>query len=91
MPGSSLHLTDADGGLDVALDTFPDRIEVSIRHHGQLIPAVGLETFTAPITHENKDTRLSGVQLLSCVDRVSFNTEEDVAHTMLVKFLRPKH
>lgn len=85
------HLTDADGGLDVTLDTFPDRIEVSIRHHGQLMPAVGLETFTAPITHENKDTRLSGVQLLSCVDRVSFNTEEGVAHTMLVKFLRPKH
>lgn len=85
------HLTDADDGLDVTLDTFPDRIEVSIRHHGQLVPAVGLETFTAPETHENGDPRLSGVHLLSCVDRVSFNAEDGVAHTVLVKFLRPKN
>ena len=85
------HLTDADGGLDVTLDTFSDRIEVSIRHHGQLVPAVGLETFTAPVTRENGDTRLSGVQLLTCVDRVSFNAEDGVAHTTLVKFLRPKN
>jgi hypothetical protein len=85
------HLTDADGGLDVTLDTFSDRIEVSIRHHGKLVPAVGLETFTAPVTRENGDTRLSGIQLLSCVDRVSFNAEDGVAHTTLVKFLRPKN
>jgi hypothetical protein len=85
------HFTDADGGLDVTLDTFPDRIEVSIRHQGQLVPSVGLETFTATHWHENGDTRLSGVQLLSCVDRISFNAEDGVAHTMLVKFLHPKH
>jgi hypothetical protein len=86
------HLTDADGGLDVTLDTFPDRIEVSIHHHGQLMPPVGLDIFTAPITHENRESnRLSGVQLLSCVDRVSFNAEDGVAHTTLVKFLRPKN
>jgi hypothetical protein len=85
------HLTENDGGLDVTLDTFADRIEVSIRHHGQLVPAVGLETFTAPIAHKNGDTRLSGVQLLSCVDRISFNAEDGVAHTTLVKFLRPKN
>jgi hypothetical protein len=85
------HLTDADGGLDVTLDTFSDRIEVSIRHHGQMIPAVGLETFTGPSTTENGDSRLNGVQLLSCVDRVSFNSEDGIAHTTLVKFLHPKH
>ena len=85
------HLTDADGGLDVTLDTFSDRIEVSIRHHGRLMPPVGLETSTATQTHDNGDTRLSAVQPLSCVDRVSFNAEDGVAHTTLVKFLRPKN
>src|ERR1700680_2540500 len=40
--------TDADGGLDVTLDTFPDRMEISIHHRGQLAPAVRLETFALP-------------------------------------------
>jgi hypothetical protein len=84
------QLTDADGGLDVTLDTFPDRMEISIHHRGQLTPAVGLETFALPGADAGGAGGLNGVELLSRVDRVMFNSEAGVARTTLVKFLRPK-
>ncbi len=84
------QLTDADGGLDVTLDTFPDRIEISICHHGQLVPAVGLESFAHPEAHTGGAGGLNGLELLSRVDRVMFNAEEGVARTTLVKFLQRK-
>jgi hypothetical protein len=55
-----------------------------------LVPAIGFETFTASNAHESGSGRLNGIQLLSCVDRVSFNTEGGVARTTLVKYLHPK-
>jgi hypothetical protein len=84
------QFTDADGGLDVTLETFPDRIEISIHHHGQLVPAVGLETFTLRGALGGGAGGLNGMELLSSVDRVMFNSEEGVARTTLVKFLPPK-
>jgi hypothetical protein len=84
------QLTDADGGLDVTLDTFPDRIEISIHHHGQLVPAVGLESFTLPDAPAGGAGGLNGLELLSRVDRVMFNAEEGIARTTLVKFLQRK-
>jgi hypothetical protein len=86
-----LQLTDADGGLDVTLDSFPDRMEISIDHHGQLAPAVGLETFTLPDAPAGGASGLNGLELLSRVDRVMFNAAEGVARTTLVKFLSRKH
>jgi hypothetical protein len=82
------QITDADGGLNVTLDTFPDRVEISIHHRGRLVPAVGLETF-APSGAEASGG-LNGVELLSRVDRVSFNAEKGIARTTLVKYLRGK-
>jgi anti-sigma regulatory factor (Ser/Thr protein kinase) len=82
------QLTDADGGLDVTLDTFPDRMEISIHHRGRLVPAVGLETFTPSGAEQSGG--LNGVELLSRVDRVSFNAEKGIARTTLVKYLRGK-
>jgi len=82
------QITDADGGLNVTLDTFPDRVEISIHHRGRLVPAVGLETF-APSGAEPSGG-LNGVELLSRVDRVSFSTEKGIARTTLVKYLRGK-
>jgi hypothetical protein len=85
-----LQLTDADGGLEVTLDTFSDRVEISIHHHGQLVPAVGLEAFTFPEASASEVGGVNGLELLSRVDRVMFNSEEGVARTTLVKFLQPK-
>ncbi len=84
------QFTDADGGLDVTLETFPDRMEISIHHRGQLVPAVGLETFTLPEAIASGASGLNGMELLSRVDRVMFNSEEGIARTTLVKYLHPK-
>src|ERR1019366_4088793 len=85
-----LQLTDADGGLEITIDTFADRIEISIHHRGQLIPAVGLETFTPAIAQDGESGGLNGMELLERVDRVMFNSEDGTARTTLVKFLQPK-
>ena len=84
------QFTDADGGLDVAIETFPDRIEISIHHRGQLVPTVGLERFTLPETITGGGGGLNGMELLSRVDRVMFNSGDGVARTTLVKYLHPK-
>ena len=84
------QITEADGGLNVTVDTFPDRMEISIHHRGQLVPAVGLETFALPDLAERGAGGLNGAELLSRVDRVMFNSKEGIARTTLVKFLQPK-
>jgi hypothetical protein len=84
------QFTDADGGLEVALETFPDRIEISIHHHGQLVPAIGLESFAFSEAQSSGTRGLNGLELLSRVDRVRFSTEDGVARTTLVKFLTPE-
>jgi hypothetical protein len=84
------QFTDADGGLEVTLDTFGDRIEISIHHHGQLVPAIGLERFAFSEALADGTRGLNGLELLSRVDRVGFSTEDGVARTTLVKFLNAK-
>lgn len=81
------QITEADGGLDVALDTFADRMEVSFLHRGQAAPAVGLEKFALPDVSEAGE--INGLELLSRVDRVLYNAENGKVRTTLVKFLKP--
>jgi hypothetical protein len=85
------QITEADGGLNVTVDTFPDRMEISIHHRGRLVPAVGLDTFAASGAAGDATGGVNGVELLSRVDRVMFNAEKGVARTTLVKYLRGKH
>ena len=82
------QLTEADGGLDVTLDTFADRFEVSFLHRGQMAPAVGLETFMFGDVAAGGAGGINGLQLLSRVDRVLYDTEEGKVRTTLVKFLK---
>jgi hypothetical protein len=84
---SRLH--DPDGGLDVLLESFPDRIEVSFLHRAQSPPAVGLPTFASPDASSAGAGEISGREMLSRVDRVLYNTENDKVRTTLVKFLKP--
>jgi len=86
----SEHGRDA-AGLEVTLDTFPDRIEIAIHSRGQLIPHVGLETFAFPEQRGSETGGPSGLELLAQVDRVLYNTEDGVARTTLVKFLPARH
>lgn len=84
------QLADGEGGLDVSLSTFSDRIEVSIMHRGNAVPPVGLETFTFSSALGKNATGVSGLELLSQVDRVLYDNEDDQVRTTLVKFLPPK-
>jgi hypothetical protein len=77
-------------GVDVALDTFSDRIEIAIRCRGQVLPAVGLDAFAFLGANSEGPAGLNGRDLLSRVDRVLYNAEGGVARTTLVKFL-PAH
>jgi hypothetical protein len=77
-------------GVDVTLDTFPDRIEIAIHSRIQALPAVGLETFAFSDAHSAGGSGVNGQELLSLVDRVLYNAEDGVARTTLIKFL-PAH
>jgi hypothetical protein len=78
----------ADGaGIDVTLDTFPDRIEIAIHCRGRALPNAGLEKVAVSGAQPGKAGGLNGQELLSCVDRVLYNAEGGVARTTLVKFL----
>ena len=74
-------------GVDVTLDTFSDRIEIAIHCRGQVLPAIGLETFALSDALSAGAAGLNGLELLSRVDRVLYNSEGGVARTTLVKFL----
>jgi len=87
---SLLKLAGADGGLDVMLESYADRIEVSFVHGGQLAPAVGLEKFALPGDLAGGAGGINGLELLSRVDRVLYNTEDGKARTTLVKCLKPR-
>ena len=78
-------------GVDVTLDTFPDRIEIAIRCRGQVLPAIGLDAFANPGAPAEGAAGLNGRELLSRVDRVLYNAEGGVARTTLVKFLPAHH
>lgn len=81
------QVAESDGGLDVALDTFADRMEISFVHQGQVAPAVGLEKFALPDVSGVGE--INGLELLTQVDRVLYNTEDGNVRTTLVKFRKP--
>jgi hypothetical protein len=83
-------LKNGDSGLDVTLDTFADRIEVSIQHPCQSAPPVGLDAFSLGNTPAEGTGGINGLELLSRVDRVLYKTEDGMGRTTLVKFLKPR-
>ena len=87
---TSSKLTDVDGGLAVTIDAFADRLEVSILHQGQLELLAGLEAYSYGDTPAEGIRALSGLKLLTRVDRVLYKIEDGKVRTTLVKFLKPK-
>jgi len=83
------QLAGADGGLDVMLESFADRIEVSFLHGGEMAPVLGLEKIALPDDFAGETGGINGLELLSRVDRVLYNTEDGKVRTTLVKFLKP--
>jgi hypothetical protein len=74
-----------DGMLGMAIRDFSDRVEVTLVHHGQALPSAGLETFAGFTEGESAD--LSGLILLSQVDRVLYDTQDGVSRMTLVKYV----
>ena len=85
------HLGGNGEVVDITLDTFSDRMEIAIHCRGQVLPAIGLETFALSDALSEGAGRFNGQELLSRVDRVLYNAEDGVARTTLVKFLPVHH
>jgi hypothetical protein len=77
--------------VDVTVDTFSDRIEIAIHCRGQVLPALGLESFAFSDALSGGAGGLNGLELLSRVDRVLYNAEDGAARTTLIKFLPAPH
>ena len=82
------RLPEAEVGLQVTLDTFCDRIEVSIHHPAPMVPPVGLDAFAVPRANDGNSNGVNGTELMARVDKVMFDAHDGVARTTLVKFLR---
>jgi hypothetical protein len=83
------QLSDKEEGIDVTLETYADRVEVAVHSRTEAGPAMGLEQFAFGEAGEGRASKPKGVEVLSRVDRVLYNSENGVARTTLVKYLHP--
>lgn len=84
----TLPLLNGNGdGLDVAIEDFDDRLQISVEHKGEAQPSVGVESFIAGCARDS-DRRLTGVRLMRCVDRIEYDARSGSIRTTLVKYLQ---
>lgn len=69
--------------LSVTVESFLDRLEITLAHRGESVPAIGLEAFAA-------QAGAKGPALLQSVDRVQYDSSGGIARTRLVKYLPKK-
>jgi hypothetical protein len=74
-------------GLDVAIEDFDDRLQISVEHRGEPQTAVGVESFLAECARESAQ-RTTGVHLMRTVDRIEYDTHNGSIRTTLVKYLQ---
>lgn len=79
-----------NGTLCVAIQDFPDRVEVRLEHHGEALPTAGLETFFGFGGEGESPGDLSGLLLMARVDRVLYDSEGDTSSMTLVKYCPAK-
>jgi hypothetical protein len=73
-------------GLDVAIENFDDRLQISVEHRGKAQPSVGMESFIAECARQS-DQRITGVHLIRTVDRIEYDASNGSIRTTLVKYL----
>jgi hypothetical protein len=84
----TLPLLNRNGdGLDVAIEDFDDRLQISVEHKGEAQPSVGVESFIAECARDS-DQRLTGMRLLRSVDRIEYDARSGRIRTTLVKYLQ---
>jgi hypothetical protein len=74
-------------GLDVAIEDFDDRLQISVEHRGEAQPSVGVESFIAECARESNQ-RVTGVHLMRTVDRIEYDASHGSIRTTLVKYLQ---
>jgi hypothetical protein len=79
------HLTRNHPHLDVTLTSFPDRIEVALAHHGESLPAVGLDSIAGFAAKMGGSKAAPGG--LAGVDRVQYETHDGETVTRLTKYI----
>lgn len=70
--------------IRVIVEDFPDRIEVSIEHSGEVLPSAGLDTFCGGAG--NQPAAISGALQGAHVDRVQYETRDGRACMKLIKY-----
>ena len=84
----TLPLLNGNGDLlDVAIEDFDDRLQISVEHRGEAQPSVGVESFIAECARDS-DQRLTGVRLMRSVDRIEYDARSGSIRTTLVKYLQ---
>jgi hypothetical protein len=73
-------------GLDVAIEDFDDRLQISVEHQGEAQPSVGVESFIAECAR-GSNQRVTGVHLMRSVDRIEYDACHGSIRTTLVKYL----
>jgi len=73
-----------NGALQMVVEDFPDRVEVTIEHAGEALPSAGLDSFcgggegvAAGISNSLQETR---------VDRVQYETRDGRSRMTLIKY-----
>lgn len=84
----TLPLLNGNGeGMDIAIEDFDDRLQISVEHRGEAQPSVGVESFIAECARGSKQ-RVTGVHLMRTVDRIEYDARDGSIRTTLVKYLQ---
>jgi hypothetical protein len=73
-----------DSSLRLVVLDFPDRVEVTIEHSGEVLPTAGLDSFCAGA--EEGSRGISSALLNTTIDRVQYDTKEGHARMTLTKY-----
>lgn len=77
-------LNGSDSSLRLVVLDFPDRVEITIEHCGEVLPTAGLDSFCAGV--EEGTRGISSALLNTTIDRVQYDTDEGRARTTLIKY-----
>ncbi|MBI1750906.1 MAG: hypothetical protein HY234_11480 [Acidobacteria bacterium] len=84
---STFKLLSGDSAtLGVVVEEFADRVEITIEHQGEALPTAGLDTFLDAVAEQAAPDELSGIMLMTMVDRVQYQTQAGIQRMTLVKY-----
>jgi len=79
------HDNQKNGALQVIVEDFADRVEVTIEHSGETLPSAGLDSFCGGGS-EGSAARISNSLQDTRVDRVQYETRDGRSRMKLTKY-----